>query len=298
MHAILGYSASDLADTSSPSSQDSSLVTAAMTHRLKAIKAIKKTLEEITDKRGEMVEEGNALMATCFALTYQSVLLDDGMVEYMTFIRGIVIVAIQMYVGGQRERSKMLFGEFIGPEKSQRRLEPFMREVGLIKREWVDSAMESINRLEGLLLTQEKEVEREYWGFLKKMGECLYTSSWKAYIAMTEHYGWWMMLSHERFQRVIEPGNQLGVLLATHWISLKQIMSVITETEEKASGDHDKGKGQSQKKEGGNDISLGIIRWLKYLNGLVDDEHRRYNRWPEWVEGQLDLDRGFFGRTH
>lgn len=89
MHAILGLSASDLMVQ-----EDPSLVTFAMTHRLKAIKAIKKALSE-TPKTNTF-EEGNALMATCFALTFQSVLLDDGMAEYMTFCRGIVLVAIQM----------------------------------------------------------------------------------------------------------------------------------------------------------------------------------------------------------
>ena len=88
MHAILGYAASELI------CQDASLVAPAMAHRLKAIKAVKKSLAEAP--KANTFEEGNALMATCFALTFQSVLLDDGMVEYMTFIRGIIIVAIQM----------------------------------------------------------------------------------------------------------------------------------------------------------------------------------------------------------
>ncbi|KAK3988135.1 C6 zinc finger protein [Cladorrhinum sp. PSN332] len=346
MHAILGYAASSLSDSTVSSDSNelkASLLTSAMSHRLKAIKAIKKCLSESGGSpnnsnnsssiknnennnsnnnnnkvkvkkcggegggkgggKGLLSEEGNALMATCFALTYQSVLLDDGMVEYMTFIRGIVIVAIQMYVaagGGDLTRSKMLFGELLGEQESQRRLEPHMKEVGLVRREWVDAAVDGIDGLEALVLQvqvmlgpeEEESVEREYWKFLSKMAGSLYVSSWKAYLAMTEHYGWWMMLSHEKFQRLIAvPESQVAVLLATHWIALKQIMAVITETEEKAAAMPCPGKA-------GNDISLGIIRWLKYLNGLVDEEHLAYNRWPMWVEAQLDVDRGFFGKTH
>ncbi|KAK4167381.1 hypothetical protein QBC43DRAFT_311707 [Cladorrhinum sp. PSN259] len=360
MHAILGYAASSLADSVSvdSSSQRSEkervgeLYTAAMSHRVKAIRDIKRCLSDSScsdskssssasspssegggvgggcqedkgrckkeDKnegvckrgKGLLAEEGNALMATCFALTFQSVLLDDGMVEYMTFIRGIVIVAIQMYVGGL-DNSKMMFGELLVERESQKKLEPYMLEVGLVRREWVDDAVVGLNGLEVLLGEEEvdeegnvtKSVEREYWELLKQMTDCLHVSSWKAYLAMTEHYGWWMRLSHERFQRLIaERGNQVAVLLATHWIALKQIMAVITETEGKAAVVCPPGRRPQREKEyagkAGNDISLGIIRWLKYLNGLVDEEHLVYNRWPMWVEAQLDVDRRFFGKTH
>lgn len=53
MHAILGLAASDLM------TQDPSLAQFAMAHRLKAIKAIKKTLGEAP--RTDTFEEGNAL---------------------------------------------------------------------------------------------------------------------------------------------------------------------------------------------------------------------------------------------
>lgn len=330
MHAILGYSASDLAQNPSPPSDGAALVTSAMSHRLKAIKAIKKALAESSGNasrvggnnggRGaDLSEEGNALIATCFALTYQSVLLDDGMVEYMTFIRGIVIVAVQMYVAAgvtgptcskaRRVKEKMLFGELLSEGESQRRVEPYMKDLGLIvRREWVDAAVGAINDLEGLLPPREEaeegsvaSVEREYWGFLSKMAGNLYVSSWGAYLAMTEHYGWWMMLPYEKFQRLVEPRNMVGVLLASHWIALKQIMAFIAEVEEKAAGAVRYKDSASQGRGGrkpGNDISLGIIRWLKYLNALVDEEHQVYNAWPRWVEAQLDADRGFFGKTH
>ncbi len=53
MHAILGLAASDLIK------QDPSLVTSVMVHRLKAIKAIKKTLNDV--RKMDTFEEGNAL---------------------------------------------------------------------------------------------------------------------------------------------------------------------------------------------------------------------------------------------
>jgi hypothetical protein len=161
MHAILGLAASDLM------SKDPSLVTFAMQHRLKAIKAIKKTLTDVP--KSNTFEEGNALMATCFALTFQSVCLDDGMAEFMTFCRGIVIVAIQMYCKG----AKFLFSNFVH-EDSMAILKPLMEILPPIPREWTDMAVTAIQAIGPLCKNQ---VEIEYHQLLLDMADALYTNS-------------------------------------------------------------------------------------------------------------------------
>lgn len=206
MHAILGYSASELMATTDPS-----LAEAAMSHRLKAIKAIKRALASSTpspspcpnsssfpssssspnpsnhptttttssssphpsssspppappqpppgSRNDPLFEEGNALMATCFALTYQSVLLDDGLAEYMTFIRGIMIVAIQMYCKG----ATLLFGPLLGDSQKEV-LRPHMEELGLIDAGWTARAVRGVEGLRGLVVGVEgREVEERYW---------------------------------------------------------------------------------------------------------------------------------------
>jgi len=165
MHAMLGLAASELL-TEHP--RDTSLLPAAMAHRVKAIQAIKRALAGAP--RADTFEEGNALMATCFALTFQSVLLDDGMVEYMTFIRGIVIVGIQMYVKG----ASFLFGNFLG-EKAVDALEPYIRQVPVIEASWTDAACLAIR---GLAPLCQAAAEAEYQELLLAIAEKLYVSSW------------------------------------------------------------------------------------------------------------------------
>lgn len=106
-----------------------------------------------------------------------------------------------------------------------------------------------------------------------------------------EHYSWWIQLPHEHFQRIIDPTNQVGVLLATHWQALEEIMITITEAEKKAAAmsPHKSGSGGAGTK--------GYTGWLRYLNGLVNEEYQRFNEWPVWVEEQIRRDRGFFGRS-
>ncbi|KAI0113734.1 C6 zinc finger protein [Nemania sp. FL0031] len=272
MHAILGLAASDLMI------QDPSLVTFAMAHRLKAIKAIKKTLTDVP--KATTFDEGNALLATCYALTFQSVMLDDGMSEFMTFCRGIVIVAIQMYCKG----AKFIFSNFLG-EDHINQLQPILDSLPLIQKEWTDMAVANIAALEPLCTQQ---VEIEYHQLITNIASALYSSSSLAYHMLCKHYGWWMQIPHENFQSLIDGGNQVSLLLASHWIALKQIMATITGVE------HRQRRQQTKRNDG--DMDIGMVRWLKHINRHVDAEHQQYNQWPLWVEAQLDADLGYFGK--
>lgn len=146
---------------------DPSLVTFAMAHRLKAIKAIKKTLNDVP--KANTFEEGNALMATCYALTFQSVMLEDGMAEFMTFCRGIIIVAIQMYCKG----AKFIFSNFIGDDQIAI-LRPLLESLPPIPGDWTDMAVASIAALEPLCTQQ---VEIEYHQLITNVAGALYNSS-------------------------------------------------------------------------------------------------------------------------
>lgn len=181
MHAILGFAASDLLE------QDSSLIGPAMQHRFKAVKAIRKTLTEVP--KANTFEEGNALMATCFVLTFQSVNLDDGMTEYMTFIRGIIIVAMQMHHKSamHKDAARSLFDAFMGmtaDDQSQSgttlldQQSPhfYMQNMPLLERNWINPAFNAIQALGSLC---QHPVEMTYHKMILDMAKQLYVSSWE-----------------------------------------------------------------------------------------------------------------------
>ncbi|KAF9770820.1 hypothetical protein IL306_011578 [Fusarium sp. DS 682] len=163
MHAILGFSASELMR------KDASVVSSAMNHRIKAIRAIKKRLAE-TARSSMDYEEANAMVATCYALTFQSVSLEDGLTEFLTFIRGIMIVGMQMLFRG----IKPIFENMMEPEQDAL-LEPLMQGLPLIPKGQTDSAMEALTNLKPLCT---QTVEIEYHQHLVKMVEKLYINSW------------------------------------------------------------------------------------------------------------------------
>ena len=162
MHAILGFAASELIPT------DPSLVAASMNHRIKAIRAIKRRLAD-SNRIATNYEEANALIATCYALTFQSVSLEDGLAEYMTFIRGIVIVAMQMMFRG----IKPIFAN-MGGEDQDAIMAPLLENLPLIQKGWADAALEAITNL-GPLCTD--PVEIGYHEKLMAIVEKLYVSS-------------------------------------------------------------------------------------------------------------------------
>ncbi|KAK9441958.1 C6 zinc finger protein [Metarhizium brunneum] len=274
MHAILGFAASELVPT------DSSFVQAAMNHRIKAIKAIKKRLSE-SARAQTSYEEANALVATCFALTFQSVCLEDGLAEYMTFIRGILIVGMQMMFKGIKPIFEQLF-----EDQQNEMMEPYLRDLPLIQRGWADAAVEAISNLRPLCA---EPVEVEYCEQLLGIAEKLNVNSFDAYKSNGRQYAWWMMLPHSTFQQLINLDRQSMILLHAHWIALSQIMAFITEREydlreKRPTASTDAGP------------APGFVKWLKFLNARVDYEHQMYNQWPLWVEAQLDKDLTFFGR--
>lgn len=81
------------------------------------------------------------------------------------------------------------------------------------------------------------------------------------------------------------------ILLHSHWVSINEIMSFITQQELHAR------EKLPTLREGQADIDPGFNRWLRYMNSHVDYEHQMYNQWPMWVEEQLNRDITFFGKT-
>jgi hypothetical protein len=75
-----------------------------------------------------------------------------------------------------------------------------------------------------------------------------------------------MTQPHDRFCRAVDLRDQLVLVLAAHWISLQLVIGPDTV----------------------------MRRWLRHLNPAVDASHTPYNRFPIWVEEQMDRDPDFF----
>lgn len=91
------------------------------------------------------------------------------MAEYMTFIRGIVLVSLQMHYKGV----KFLFSNLSHLDTSTI-LKPHMDALPLVRRDWVDMAIVSLRNLQPLC---RHPVEMEYHRLLLEMSTALYRDS-------------------------------------------------------------------------------------------------------------------------
>jgi len=318
MHVILACAASDLLKQT----QQQDLLVPALAHRLRAVRAIKKRLADMP-RHGTTENEANSMLATCFALTFQSSTLDDGMPEFMTFIRGIIVVAMQMYIRGL----KPMFTN-LDSNRSEALIAPKMESLPLINEEWSHMVIESIEalgpwcekrRLADLGQNSDSNndasdggLASEYHTSLLEWARELLVSSLGAYKLLRKQYGWWIMQPHSRFARLINLNDQLMVLLATHWISLHAIMETVTEVEQELAGqkpgsdertDGLSGEARSDiksrigKRGAGGPVDMGMTRWLRWLNPMVEPRHLKYNVFPAWVLDQMEKNPTFFGRS-
>src|SRR5271167_690673 len=89
MHAILALAAQHLTITA-----EADYAALALSHRLLAIKGLNEALSK-TPRTGS---DGDALLAACYALAFQSSYMSDGINEFLTLVRGINLVSIQLLV--------------------------------------------------------------------------------------------------------------------------------------------------------------------------------------------------------
>lgn len=162
LHSMLALSASELACTAEPTMD---MHSTALTHRVKSISSLNAAVA-----RGiQSYEEGNAMLATCFSLLFQSCLLEDGLSEYMMFIRGTVSVGYSM---GAR-RMKFVF-EKLFDDQQLAQVDPEMNAAPLINAEVAASANRSFERFKHLCV---HKVEVDVYIILSGIASSLITSS-------------------------------------------------------------------------------------------------------------------------
>lgn len=154
---MLALSASNLASVT----DDRCLITAAINHRLKAIETFRKAIPEgIT-----CFEQGNAMLATCFVLAVQSIFLDDGLSEYIAFLRGIVAIAVKM----SQQTMEFVFTS-VFPDDQLKMVEPGLAQASVINNTLVSAACRSLEKTAPLCKTQ---TEIDIFGLLLSMAHNL-----------------------------------------------------------------------------------------------------------------------------
>jgi hypothetical protein len=139
MHAILGFAASHLELLTRVD-----LNTTAMYHRVQAIKGSAVALSQ-TNRSGD---DGDALVASCYLLTFQSLYIKDdkeGIVEFLHFIRGCSLVWNQLLY----EKVPITF--YLTSESQYEFMKPRLVALPDIDPQLLESAEKSLSELRLIL---------------------------------------------------------------------------------------------------------------------------------------------------
>lgn len=164
MHSILGFAASDI------SHGDNSVTSLAMTHRIKAIRSLKRRLMNAT-RTSTTYEEANALLAASFVLAFQSLYIRDGLADYLTFIRGILVISLQIFLNDMTP----IFTTLMEEAKIEA-VGPAMTGLSLLEKPRVDAAVAAISSLRPLCL---RPWQHDYCDTLLNTAMTLYLDSFE-----------------------------------------------------------------------------------------------------------------------
>ncbi|CZT44898.1 uncharacterized protein RSE6_05151 [Rhynchosporium secalis] len=269
LHAMLALAAADI----SAKGDEQQLRVTAMAYRVKSIESLNRAIESGI----QTFIQGNAMLATCFALLFQSVFIQDGLGEYMSFIRGTLAIGTKMGYS----QMKFLFVKAFGDEQLEL-IGPALSLAPLVHPDISRAACKSLEKF-GFMC--EKESEALLYGKLLCMARNLVTSSQDAYMELRNYYGLFMFLSQEDFVNFIDPANIVGRLIQAHFVSVQLIMTPITNSElmprqvvESEKEPNILGKPSPMSPTAG---------WLRYLHSDIPSHMVEYFQWTLWVEQQV-----------
>lgn len=270
---MLALAASDISECSP---NDSALALSAMKHRVRAIE----TLSTALSRGVETMEQGNAMLATCYTLVFQSALIADGFPEYMSFIRGCMVVAWQMGV----KELKFLFEGILSDEQLVK-MGPYLKGAPDIDPELTNGAIGSLEAFRPLVV---RDAEIAFFECLLEIAQASQISSRQgklssytstspsltilAYIGIMKIYGIFAYyMSATDFHQFIHPDNQIGLLLQAHLIAVQMILDPVLKNEDNAGTKMDKPWRPRHS---------GSVAWLNTIETKMLDDLAPFFAWP------------------
>jgi len=255
MNAILALGASHLTRVS----PDLDYTTEAIIHRGKAIEGLSKALT----KSNRTFGESDALLASCYALTFQASHMRDGMFDFVTMLRGCALVTMKI----KQERSVTAFN--IGHDIHLRLMSSKLDDMPSVHPVVVNSAADALVELQHLMKSC---LDVQFHNALSKVVLALRESPRGGYLNFLQLYGVLHSMSHEDFLRFVHPDNMVSRLLMAYFVCLQFVMAPLMK--------HEWLERASQVKPG---ALTGMIEWAENVFATLPPEMQVYLQWPKEI---------------
>jgi len=255
MNAILALGASHLTRVS----PDLDYTTEAIIHRGKAIQGLSKALAKTNRTFGE----SDALLASCYALTFQASHMRDGMFDFITMIRGCALVTMKI----MQERSATAFN--IGHDIHLRLMSARLDDMQSLHPAVLNSAADALVEFQHLMKSC---LDVQFHHALSNVVVALRVSPRGGYFNFMQLYGVFYSMSHEDFLRFVHPDNMISQLLMAYFICLQFVMAPLMK--------HEWLERASQIKPG---QVTGMIEWVENVFATLPPEMQVYLQWPKEI---------------
>ncbi|KAI5460840.1 hypothetical protein BGZ63DRAFT_473155 [Mariannaea sp. PMI_226] len=250
IHAMLGLAASHLS-----LSNNVDYKAQALTHRISAIESFNKALSKPCMSKAE----ADALYGTVMALAFQSSYMLDGMLEFVSMIRGCIIVS-----GLSMERfAESLFGCFT----TERHIEQVQEINGgyCMPTEYtgfLDAALVSLKALQPLCRSV---LELRYLLIIDNIIKAAKSSSVDGFLEVSMAYNTFGDSTTAEFNGFVEPDNYVAQIILVHFfivefvVGLEALQSVMDSFPFRGSI---------------------VASWTKEVEGKLPPEYKHYMTWP------------------
>ncbi|KAF2200446.1 hypothetical protein GQ43DRAFT_73129 [Delitschia confertaspora ATCC 74209] len=217
IHSILALAASHLDAVS-----NANVAQEALSHRILAVKTLNNALSVPPKTRSEM----DARMAAALALAFQSSHLKDGLIDFLTMIRGCNLIAND----DQLNAVDSVFYSF-REDGHLAAMRARLATSTLIKvnADDLNSAAMSLRQVE--LLLNMSDFEQQFHDTLVKAVDHAYDRPVETYTTFVILYNLPSRWTYEEFQTFIDPSNNTAQILLAHFLALQAVLTPILSLE-------------------------------------------------------------------
>ena len=262
MHALLGLGASHL-HRKSPSP---SYLASAVAHLGHAIAGLNSAIV----KPDLLPHEADAMLAAVYALTFQASYMEDGLVDFMTLVRGCALIMRQILSGG------IATSFDLRPDAYVSHLEPGVSQLSAIDEDILTIGLQSLSRVSPILKSQ---TDLSFFFSLKRTLSACFNSTKEGFIEFAKIFRVWFDTPSSSFNELVDTTNETAQVLLSYFLTVQLLMTPVTMPMYKP---------PNRAADTSKDAISVIISWARQLFRGVPEAYKQYIGWPEAVVREVE----------
>ncbi|KIW65358.1 hypothetical protein PV04_07624 [Phialophora macrospora] len=255
MHALLSLGASHLSRLTGVDYRRESLI-----HRGHAISGLNQALSQNARTFGE----SDAMLASCYALTFQASYMGDGLADFITMVRGCALTTEKI----KQEHAPTAFN--LQPDWHFKYMAPRLQNLPPVDPRLLEDAYDGLETIRPFL---NGTTEIDFHAALVDVITSLQTSPASGYLQFIGVYGVWYDMCHDSFKEFLDPNNLVAQLLLAYFVGLQLLMVPLAAHEWPHRADVSRVR-----------VLQGSVEWAQGIfERLEDTEWSNHLDWPKTV---------------